>query len=82
MANSEGAEEVAILLQETVEELKQQRELNLQLKAMMEKNSQQLAEVNSRCDESRTCRRRNKATPVVVSLQTRVSHIDYKNYYV
>ena len=74
MTEPDGAEELAILLQETVEELKQQRELNQQLKVLIEQNSKQLAEANAQCTASQvgSNRRRFTITPVTVSLQTRV----------
>ena len=77
MAVSDGAEELAILLQETVEELKQQRELNQQLKVLMEQNSKQLADATARGNQAEcNSRPRRSATQVAVSLETRVSGLN------
>ena len=71
-----GAEELAILLQETVEELKQQREVNQQLKVLIEQNTKQLAESASRNSDvqQEASKRRRGSTRVAVSLETRVRY--------
>lgn len=77
MECAESSEELAILLQETVDELKQQRELNKELKALIERNSRQLAEIaekqpaaSQRASGRSPC---SRSTPrVTVSLQTKV----------
>ena len=68
---AESSEELAILLQETVEELKQQRELNKELKALIEQNTRQLTEIaEKQTDERPNGRSSCGSTPRVnVSLQ-------------
>ena len=71
---AESSEELAILLQETVEELKQQRELNNELKALIEQNTRQLTEIaEKQTDRQANGRSSSGSTPRVnVSLQTKV----------
>ena len=56
------SEELAILLQETVEKLKQQWEVNNELKALIEQNTRQMAEIAAKQTPQQASGRRSCST--------------------